>query len=47
MEAYHGLGALLFNSGRMEEAKGAFEQLLRIESNHMEGVCGYVSTQSN
>lgn len=42
-EAYHGLGALLFNSGRMKEAKEVFEHLLRMEPNHVEGTCGYVS----
>lgn len=43
VEAYHGLAALLFNSGRMIEAKGTFEQLLRMEPNRVEAVCGYVS----
>lgn len=42
-EAHHGLGALFFNSGRMKEAKAAFEHLLNIDPDNMEGACGYVS----
>ena len=42
-EAYHGLGALFFNSDRMKEAKEAFEHLLRMEPDRVEGICGYVS----
>ena len=42
-EAYHGLGALFFNSDRMKEAKDVFEHLLRMEPDHVEGICGYVS----
>ena len=42
-EVYHGLGALLFNSDRVKEAKEMFEQLLRMDPDHMEGICGYVS----
>lgn len=43
-EAYHGLGALFFNSDRMKEAKEAFEHLLRMEPDRVEGICGYVSS---
>ena len=43
VEAYQGLGALLYNLGRMEEAKETFEHLLKMEPGHVEAVCGYVS----
>lgn len=43
VEAYHGLAALYFNIGKMEEAKRTFEQLLEMESDRVEAVCGYVS----
>ena len=46
-EAYHGLGALFFNSDRMKEAKEVFEHLLRMEPDSVEGVCGYVSDDRN
>ncbi|XP_065896491.1 protein O-mannosyl-transferase TMTC1-like isoform X2 [Dysidea avara] len=40
-DAYHGLGALYFNTGRLEEAKLALGQSLNLEPSRIDSSCGY------
>ena len=41
-DAYHGLGALYFNTGRLEEAKLALGKSLHLEPRRIDSSCGYV-----
>lgn len=44
-DAYHGLGALYFNTGRVEEAKVALGQSLYLEPSRIDSNCGYVRNE--